>query len=81
MVPKVSVYTAPVKSRLLLVLFGLPPKVPKDQTEIMSDLRNQQSRHAPNLFTSSNTSKIQDNLMVECFGFSFVDSFLFCFVF
>ncbi|KAL8090483.1 hypothetical protein AgCh_039798 [Apium graveolens] len=49
-VPKGSVYTLPVKSKLLLVLFGLPPKVPKDQTEIMSDLRNRQSRHAPTTF-------------------------------
>lgn len=49
-VPKGSVYTVPVKSKLLLVLFGLPPKVSKDQTEIMSDLRNRQSRHAPTTF-------------------------------
>lgn len=52
-VPKVSVYTVPVKSKLLLVLFGLPPKVPKDQTEIMSDLRNRQSRHAPKTYFST----------------------------
>ncbi|KAK1382440.1 hypothetical protein POM88_020175 [Heracleum sosnowskyi] len=48
--PKVSVYTVPVKSKLFLVLFGLPPKVPKDQTEILSDLRNRHSRHAPTTF-------------------------------
>ncbi|WOG88050.1 hypothetical protein DCAR_0207283 [Daucus carota subsp. sativus] len=49
-VPKVSVYTVPLKSKLFLVLFGLPPKVPKDRTEFMSDIRNRQSRHAPTTF-------------------------------
>lgn len=49
LVPKVSIYTAPVKSKLLLVLFGLPPKIP-NHTELMTDIRNRQSRHAPSTF-------------------------------
>lgn len=48
-VPKVSIYTAPVKSKLLLVLFGLHPKIP-NHTELMTDIRNRQSRHAPSTF-------------------------------
>lgn len=40
-------------SKLLLVLFGLPPKIPTDETELMSDIRIRQSRRAPSTFLPS----------------------------
>lgn len=51
---KVSIYMAPVKSKLLLVLFGLPPKFPADRAELMTDIRNRQSRRAPSTFFPEN---------------------------
>lgn len=54
LVPKVSSFSSPVKAKLLLVLFGLPPKIPTDQMELKNDIRNRQSRHAPSTFFPSN---------------------------
>lgn len=48
-----KISASPVKSKLLLVLFGLPPKIPPGQT--MNDLKIRQSRHAPSTFFPSNS--------------------------
>lgn len=48
-----KVSASPVKSKLLLVLFGLPPKIPTGQT--MNDIKIRQSRHAPSTFFPSNS--------------------------
>lgn len=40
-------------SKLLFVLFGLPPKIPTDETELMSDIKIRQSRRAPSTFLPS----------------------------
>ncbi|KAK1355470.1 hypothetical protein POM88_048726 [Heracleum sosnowskyi] len=48
-----KVSASPVKSKLLLVLFGLPPKIPTGQT--MNDIKIRQSRRAPSTFFPSNT--------------------------
>ncbi|KAL1819256.1 hypothetical protein ACET3Z_014125 [Daucus carota] len=50
--PKVS--ASPAKSKLLLVLFGLPPKIQRSQT--MNDIKIRQSRHAPSTFFPSNSN-------------------------
>lgn len=48
-----KVSASPAKSKLLLVLFGLPPKIPTGQT--MNDIKIRQSRHAPSTFFPSNS--------------------------
>lgn len=48
-----KVSASPVKSKLLLVLFGLPPKIPTGQT--MNDIKIRQSRRAPSTFFPSNS--------------------------
>lgn len=53
LVPRESIFTSLVKKRWYLILLGLPPKIPTDQKELMTDIKNRQSRHAPSTFFPS----------------------------
>lgn len=53
LVPRESIFTSLVKKRWYLILLGLPPKIPTDRKELMTDIKNRQSRHAPSTFFPS----------------------------
>lgn len=53
LVPRESIFTSLVRKRWYLILLGLPPKIPTAQNELMTDIKNRQSRHAPSTFFPS----------------------------